>query len=503
MSESTANMIMPIAYGNEEETGLLVGIGVPPRQQPYAIAAELGRFIPETVASCMANFGRYYLQNGALIYPDGSFDERERDLVTNDNIERATPETRTARDASKYIEASEQLIVEIAKNYTISVANNSKKDAHARIQRRVRDSQGNTKGAHDSYGFWTNADVKAVLTDSNASRSFLAFIATRSFMTGAGLVTPKGTYFSQKSNSIKHIEGRGYFNSMYRFVPELDGTGPRLEVRCNDVNISPWANQIRLGGMALMLGALSVPEVAQQLSAKSRVLRAGPQYNAKHFNAVYLDQEGEIIATPSHYFAVDYHEYVIDTILNRVGLDLDFDSEGYAIACEIKQYCEDYRACLRGEKRLAILGDRSDFAAKFSYIRRKLERDRSYGIERTWTDIDAQAGDLHYDNISISSTPDMTTVRYGAGYKLRNSGAFKGGFTQAEVADAMHNPPANTRANVRGTAIKQYDLSDCGWNYVKFRLPLGHHFHFDNVLDSEISPFLKQIGSAQPREPKT
>lgn len=446
--------------GNEEETGMLVtGDYLGEMVEPVYMAAHLSDFIPPDLL--FAGDNRHFLTNGSLVYMGGASDPENNNFVAT-NIERATPECSSPQDVSTYIGAHEKLIVEMSKLYAERQANSRNDAVEVRLQRRSVDAFGNRKGCHDSYGYSEDHNVAFPFENPRVLQSFLGFVATRSFMTGAGFVNGHGALrFSQKNDGLAAEKGYGYIGTMFRIAePEKLHKTSRIEVRSNDVNISPWATQMRVGGVALLL-ALGQTELADELP----IFPGGTNHakHAKPFNGVSFDPEGQLIKTKDHVTAVDFQQKVAELAQDRLQAFVDVPNHYYRIAREIYDYCEDFRSVLSGEKSFEVLADRSDAMAKFRYIARRVERDREAGQTRRMTDMKARMHDMLYDFIDVHAMPSMPAkADYGYGYRLRERGVFRLSPDKLAVDRAYYHPPNDTRAIVRATAIREYDMSRRG-----------------------------------------
>lgn len=462
MTEVLLNAL-PHAMGNEEETGLLVTDLQGKFGEPHELAERLDWFIPAELA--YAGLGQHiFLQNGGLIYPGGAHDTAHDDHVDIfTNIERATAEQSGPEAMPAAIGAHEKLLVEVVKSYVERTAGHRHQPASARIQRRVVDAKGSRKASHDSFGV-DHPELYFNNTDKKMQRYlFLSMLAVESFMYGAGYITAKGPRFAQKTGGLVKEEAYGYHGSMMRVVNHED-TGPRIEKRCSDINLSPWAIQTRYGHTALLLALLKTP-LAARLAGQNPVKH--PLQDAKRYNFMNLDEEGNIIAQPVNFEALDFVERFADMITTDLDRYAFMPIEYELIAADIKKYCNDFRGVLTGKEPYAVLADRSDHAAKFAKIAEKIAIDRGEGTARSFHDMRAMRDDMLYDYIGISAKPDaLAKVRYGYGYKLRAKGAFRATPSNRAVEKAFREPPTDTRAVVRGELIRQYKLEDVKWNAV-------------------------------------
>jgi hypothetical protein len=458
--------LFPIAMGSEEETMLQAGTNPLWLEDPQEFVANFEEYIPGSIKYVGNN--RIFLQNGGLMYDGGAMGTNDEEMVTpNVNLERATPECATPLELATCTEASERLLVSMLKTYVEHKAAEGE-PVTARVQRRTIDAQGHGRASHDSIESRRPNWLKDFDTNSQALEVWLNFLETRSFITGAGYVSASGPKFAQKVQHIKAIDTYGYISSAYRNASEVE-TGPRIEVRCNDINISPWAIQMRVGGSALLFTMLQTPLV----NALSNYIPRGQSdvlhlKNFRDYNAVAFDPEGTIQASTHNIRALDLQERIFELADEALGEYIELDDHYRRVITEIRYYCEDFRQVLIGKEPFSILADRSDMAAKFFRIFELNRKAESFGIERKLGDIATMATDFRYDNITVATSDSgKARVEYGHGYKLRSKGAFRMTTKPDEVERAVYYPPKTTRASIRGALIRRGELDDCSWGWVK------------------------------------
>ncbi|MBP9853102.1 MAG: proteasome accessory factor [Patescibacteria group bacterium] len=453
----------PITLGNEEETMLQSGCIGEAMGDPNRFVSSFERYIPDGLRHVPRGATQKFLQNGAKIYDGGALGSSGLSV----NLERATPECVTPYQAATYIEANEVLVTKMLIAY---VENRAKfgPPEQVRLQRRVIDSFGNSRGCHDNFGISYDPEAPSYKEEVAKDALLNLFLATRSFMTGAGYVSDNGYRFAQKTTTLEYINAYGYLSSAYRNADE-ESTGHRFEIRCNDIAISPWATQIRLGTSALFL-ALSETPVADALlqrvgpaTEKSKQLR-----NYKKYDKVSVDDDGQLSMSKDVLRAVDVQRKILDAIYFELPKYVDIPEEYTRITEEAMWYCDDFGKVLHGHDTWGSLADRSDVAAKFHYIARAIARSREYGISRIPSDIFSQADDLRYDYKGIATDRDgKAHVTEGVGYRLRNKGAFRLPVKKADVEKAFFHPPQETRAADRGRMIRQGTVDEADWNKVR------------------------------------
>ncbi len=447
----------PRICGNEEETGLLIDYGDGRGfDEPYDFVSRIEEYLPGGVVH-----QDRFLSNGSKIYPGGTCDPV--DGLTN--LERATPECTSAQDLTTHIRSSEELLVRSLSNYVQNISTHTGNTVRGRIQRRVVDNYGTRKGCHDSLSVHLD-EIAGQGDQLTLHESVLGHVATRSFVTGAGYVKPdNGTYFAQKIGGLEETRGYYYRGSMYRTDVE---DGSRLEIRCNDINISDWATRMRIGSEILAVTIAKTP-LRSELPIHGSHDRMYQQ--AKLYNSYSINPDGSIDSYDTLRHALRYQRLIAEISIG--GLE-DFmgelDEDLSWTAGELLQYCYDFEKVLNGEADISLLADRADWAAKFKKIHDDYVDRSAYEPNATLTDIRAQYLDLKYDHIGIQATDGvLRRPHYGYGYKLRNKGAFAYTAPQPDVERGVYQPPRDTRARARADIIRHFPVNVAKWSKVYFR----------------------------------
>jgi len=456
MQHESVESPLPLVMGNEEETGMIVKIDNQ-YDEPYGMASNLARYIPQYLLGSHDE----YLTNGFRIYVGGS-----EDFDGPTNIERATPECILPEDLNKYIRVGELVMDQIVGNYIAEASLENDAEITVRMQRRVVDSLGNRKGCHDNFCIEDDSEIGETL---EIIPQLKQFIATRNFITGAGHFTGNdGVFYSQKIDGLVEVNGYGYRGTVGRVVQDIDYM--RLEIRCNDINISDWATQIRLGGMGLMLALNELDELEKLDDYADYSSDLEYLDRIKKLNVMQLSNEGKISLLNSQIHGLDYQQRVAELALNAIGMHIDLPHNYYRIAKEIYDYCDDFRKVIAGKEDIKLLADRADWAAKFVNIRDGIEYDRDFGITRSFSDIKSQAADLRYDFKEIKGDKDgIGSKKVGYGFKLRDRGKFRFNINEKLVIAAQSKPPEDTRAKLRAQLLEDINVKDCYWSSVSFR----------------------------------
>lgn len=453
----SAEAIFPRAYGNEEETGVMVDYGRG-LEEPYEFTRSYADHLPRRL-----RIADSFVSNGTRIYPGGCDEE---DVIEPTNLERSTPECSTLEQITTHIRANEQLLVELAQNYANEASQDASEPVHMRLHRRVVDSKGNRKGCHDSF------DVDPDISETNSGdiilpAAVLGHLATRSFVTGAGYIKRDRLRFSQKVGGLTDTHGYGYYGSHYRSTTQ-EGSH-RLEIRSNDVNISDWATRMRIGSSALAL-AIASTDLKHELPVLSS--HNGAAVEAKQRNSFTMQRDGMIDDNPKLRESISYQRQLAELALFELPnyLGEEIPEEHQITAEELLVYCNDMTKVLDQKASLELLADRADWAAKMQLVIDKaLIHPQTKGLEDV-TGWDAQARDMLYDYIGVRATNGIPQrTKYGDGYKLRKNHTFRNTISEDAVAHALHKPPKTTRAHLRARIIAREDnIRYCNWDEVQY-----------------------------------
>lgn len=448
---------IPRICGNEEETGLLIDYGDGRGfDEPYDFVGRIEDFLPSGVI-----YQDRFLSNGSKIYAGGTCDPV--DGLTN--LERATPECASAQDLTIHIRSSEELLVRSLSNYVQNISAHTGNTVRGRIQRRVVDNYGTRKGCHDNLSVRLD-EIAGQGEQLTLHESVLGHLATRSFVTGAGYVKPdNGTYFAQKIGGLEETRGYYYRGSMYRTDVE---DGDRLEIRCNDTNISDWSTRMRVGSEILAVTIAKTP-LRSELPIHGSHDRMYQQ--AKLYNSCFINPDGSMSGYDAIRHAINYQRQIaelgmieLEDYTGELGEDLSWT------VSELLRYCSDFEKVLDGEAGIAILADRADWAAKFQEIHDDYIERSNYDKHAKLTDLRAQYLDLKYDHIGVQATDGvMRRPHYGYGYKLRNKEAFAYTAPQSDVERGVYQPPRDTRARARADIIRHYPVNVAKWSKLYFR----------------------------------
>lgn len=376
------------------------------------------------------------LSNGARCYVDHAHPEF------------SGPEVASAYDAVRYDRAGDLIMAAAAR------AAAQRDGVEYRLFKNNTDGKGQSYGSHENYLIARSLpfdDVVAHLT---------AHLVTRSVLTGAGRVgigpssQEAGFQLTQRADffecpvSLTTTMHRGLINT--RDEPHANPRlSRRLHVITGDANQSQVAVLLKAGGTALVLGALAaglrpnieLTDPVAAFRAVSRDLdlslllecRDGRRLSALDIQEAWLEQV-RIFAEREPDVLPDAH-----AVIDEWGETLDLLRDGGAAAA----------------------ADRVEWAAKLGLLQRYRERD---GL--AWDAPRLAAVDLQWADIDPARSLACALERAG---RLRTL------LAPGDAEAAMTQPPADTRAWLRGTALRQIGraVARVGWDSMTLRLDDG------------------------------
>lgn len=464
--------LFPIAFGNEAERDMKVRVG----KEVLESKRIIGTILDGSVPNEYIGHGEF-LNNAFRLYNAGN---------STGLIEVATPECSTPVQLRRYIRAGDHLLHLILSQYAVKM---SLKGASTKVraQNRVIDDHNHTRGCHDNFGYKPSEFVRDQY--SNLPGSVLRYLGTRHFISGAGLNSPvDGLRYAQKIDGLTEVKGYGYKNTMYR-IDQGFGS-PRIEIRCNDINISDWATKMRIGSTAIMLALAQTPLADQLFNGDSedddRVIA-----QAQDANGLNLTADGTIKPSAADYASVDYQQLLFELALNELSRFTDVPDEYLDYALQGYEYCEDFRKVLGGNATIELLADRADWAAKFHATLRKIQKDSERGADRHIHDKTSRDQDLLYDiTLLHAEGGKIVSARQGLGYRLRETGHMGDFVSQDEIESALNQAPQTTRARLRAHVLSRYVIQKCDWHYVEAMVEgIKHRIELSDVTQTEFTDY--------------
>ncbi len=430
---SEIEQLRPRIVGTELEFGVAFELrgGYRHLTSPYKL---LLNNIPTNVISHRNNptSNDYFLENGGRYYLD-----------MRHHWEYATPECATFADAVTYDIAGEDFICD---HFSSPLAQEIFENAG--IFKKVSDhSEGQTQtaGAHENY----HTDRINLGFEYNRKKSlFVAGLAshliTRSVFTGAGSVDADGVFHkTQKLRTLTRTQSGSTTSDKpivnTRIESLAEGEHERVHIISGDPNISPWAGWMKLGTTSLVLRLLEHSSFPiEAVIANERMVEAAVAIGSTAALDTLVVIEGGKSAT-----ALDVQEIVFDAA-EELGRKYELPPEEYAVLGEWEAVIQD----LRQDPERCM--DRIDWLSC------------RYVIESAVNAEERKKRDLGYT---------MLYPGGGFGLKLRDRSRFKMTPTREEIVRARTTPPADTRAVLRGEAIRQFKMNNVngviGWDFAR------------------------------------
>ncbi len=419
------------------------------------------------------------LTNGARLYHD------------HGHPEYSTPECRSLRELIAHDKAGERIVWAAAQAYA------QKTGRAVSVFKNNIDYHGMSYGCHENYL------VKRELAFERLIAGLVPFLVTRILFAGAGRVgsensaaerfrcdrfvrkkcctetVPVEYQLSQRADfftelcSVDTLDRRPLVNS--RDEPHADEKlYRRLHIICGDANLSEYASALKVGTTAVVLATLeagygppgTVKDPVRALQELSRDL--------SHRWLVELEEEGTI---PAVDIQRAYLRAASELFRNR-------DDETNWLLREWEAVLDDL------ETEPTRCTDRLDWVAKRELLRSFIESEKL-----SWQDEIVRSLDLEYHSLD----PERSLF-----CELQNQGAMRRLVSDDEIAQAMHEPPQQTRAFIRGLCVRKFSSAVRALNWGRITLSQnGQDFALDlkPFVDGRVSALTHRVkGASTPRE---
>ncbi len=402
--------------------------------------------------------------NGARFYNDHAHPEY------------CTPECATFRDAVLHDRAGERIVMACADALSREVGET------VRIYKNNTDYAGHSYGCHENYLIPRNLDW-TTLTDA-----VQAFLVTRQIHSGAGKfaieeenrlvgadfqISQRSDFFSELQ-SVDTMQSRPLINT--RDEPHANPLHwRRFHVILGDANLSPFATWLKVGATALTLEAIirqpgrPWPRLADPLRAV-RAISRDPQWRWE------VALTGARTAASN---AIDVQAAYLEAVRETCDLSsTDRRDLVQAWGEVLNDLATDPMQC----------SDRLDWVAKLRLLR-QFQTVEKIQDNDPWL----RSLDLEYHRLDPAE---------GLYLGLEQSGAIRGVPNPAEVADAVHHPPRDTRAAIRGRCIDRFPdaVLAAQWDHVTLRTTSGPlRIHLTNHLEAPGNGCRGRINCGQPR----
>ncbi len=368
------------------------------------------------------------LGNGARFYNDHAHPEY------------CTPECSTLTELVAQDRAGERVVVACAQRLSKA------RGTTVRIYKNNTDFRGHSYGCHENYL------LPRALPWERLAAGAQAFLVTRQIFAGTGkfaieaedkFVSPhfqiaqRSDFFSELQ-SVDTMQKRPLINT--RDEPHADPRQwRRFHVIIGDANLSPFATRLKVGTTALILEAIlrdpmrTWPQLADPLAALPAISRDSRyRWEVKLTNR----QHSTALAVQRDYLAAV-----------KQLCDLSAPEQAALVA--------DWEAVLNDlETDPLLCRDRLDWVAKLALIR-EFQAAQSLADDDPWL----QSLDLEYHRLDFDE---------GLYFGLEQSGVIRGVPSEAEVQQAMFEPPETTRALIRGKLIQKFSAAvlSAQWDHV-------------------------------------
>ncbi len=400
-------------FGIENEYGVTCTFEGQRRLSPDEVARYLFRRV--------VSWGRssnVFLENGARLYLD-----------VGSHPEYATPECDSPRQAIVHDKAGERIVEEL-------VLSAEQRLAEEGIAGRISLFKNNTDSAGNSYGCHENYLVGRVGEFQRLAEALIPFLVTRQVFSGAGKVlqTPRGPSYSL-SQRAEHIwEGVSSATTRSRPIintrdePHADAERfRRLHVIVGDSNMSEYTSWLKVATCDLVLRMLEEQTVMRDLSLDN------PIRAIREISHDITGTRRMRLASGREMSALEIQQAYLERVERFLESTPDANDED-------KRVVEEWRFVL---ERLVTdpmsLGRQLDWVAKYRLIEGyRTKHDLPLGHPRV------QMLDLAYHDVLRDRGLYHLLVRQGRVQQL---------LEESEIIAAKTEPPATTRAALRGRFI--------------------------------------------------
>ncbi len=412
----------------EEETPLRDARGFDMSRQ----VADLSQLTDEDLG--LANV---ILTNGARLYVDHAHPEF------------ATPEVTTPLDVVRWDKAGEQVMLDAARR-----AGQLPGGGPIVLYKNNTDGKGASYGAHENYLMRRStpfADIVHHLTP---------FFVSRQVVCGAGRVgigpdgREHGYQISQRADFFEVEVGlettlkRPIINT--RDEPHADPEKyRRLHVILGDANLAEVSTYLKVGTTALVLSMIEDRFIDADLSVEGPVAALRAVSHDPGLQHLLTLRDGRRLTAVQ--LQMEYLDLARKYVEDRLGADADPQTVDVLARWE--------SVLDRLERDPMSLAGELDWVAKLKLLEQYRQRD---GL--AWDDAKLALIDLQYSDIR----PEK-----GLYQRLAGAGRIERLLDDAEVEDAMHDPPTDTRAYFRGRCLEKFPdaVAAASWDSVIFDLP--------------------------------
>ncbi len=377
------------------------------------------------------------LTNGARFYVDHAHPEY------------SAPETTNPRDALIWDRAGERIIAAAARR-AAQVPNTPP----INIYKNNTDNKGASYGTHENYLMRRETPFAEIV------RHLTPFFVSRQVVCGSGRVgvgqdgRGKAFQISQRADFFEVEVGlettlkRPIINT--RDEPHAVAEKyRRLHVIIGDANLAEVSTYLKLGSTALVLSMIEDSFLSVDLSVDRPVSTLHAVSHDPSLKQLVTLRTGRTLTAVQ--LQMEYAEQARKYVEDRFGSDAD------PVTTDVLDRWESVLTRLETDH--MSLSRELDWVAKLQILEGYRSRD---GLD--WGSSRLEAIDLQYSDVR----PEK-----GLFNKLSANGRFERIISDAEVAHAVSNPPADTRAYFRGRCLEKYpdEVAAASWDSVIFDLP--------------------------------
>ncbi len=400
-------------FGIENEYGVTCVL----RGQRRLSPDEVARYLFRRVVS-WGRSSNVFLENGARLYLD-----------VGSHPEYATPECDSIYDVVAHDRAGERILEGLVESAERRLAEEGiRGDIY--LYRNNTDSAGNSYGCHENYLIGRQGDFQRTID------TLLPFLVTRQIWEGAGklLNTARGTIYSLAQRAEHIWEGSSSATTRSRPIintrdePHADAEKyRRLHVIAGDSNMSQYATYVKIGTMVALLQMLEDNVVFRDLTLEN------PIRAIREISHDVTCRRTVKLANGRELSALDIQWEYLERVMRY--------TRTTGVSAEVERAVSMWEHLLTGlEKDPMTLGREVDWVAKFHLIERYQERNALPLSSARLAMIDLNYHDVNRDR--------------GLFHKMERAGLVDTIVTDDDIARAMVEAPATTRARLRGAFIK-------------------------------------------------
>jgi len=377
------------------------------------------------------------LTNGARLYVDHAHPEY------------STPEVTTPLDIVRWDKAGEQVMLDAQRRASLLPSG-----AQIVLYKNNTDNKGASYGAHENYLMRRSTPFADIV------RHLTPFFVSRQVVCGAGRVgigqdgRDDGFQISQRADYFEVEVGlettlkRPIINT--RDEPHADPEKyRRLHVIIGDANLAEISTYLKVGTTSLVLAMIEEKFLGEPLTVDGPVSALRAVSHDPTLRQTVTLADGRTITAVQ--LQLEYLDLAKKFVEDRYGADADAQTVDVLARWE--------SVLDRLERDPMLCAKELDWVAKLQLLEQYRQRD---GLE--WGDAKLELIDYQYSDIR----PEK-----GLYNKLAAAGRIERLLTDAEVDDAMHEPPEDTRAYFRGRCLEKFadSVAAASWDSVIFDLP--------------------------------